>query len=102
VNENHSKNLELQIVEMNDEAEPIASSDAASVRLRQITGVGPLVTSAIVASIGNEVVLRKGRKFAACLGLLPKQLSTDGRTRFYRSVSAVTVLDWAPESSRCA
>jgi transposase len=45
--------LELQIVEMNDEVERIASSDAACLRLRQIPGIGPLVATAIVASIGN-------------------------------------------------
>jgi transposase len=47
------KDLELQIVEMNDEVERIASSDAACIRLRQIPGIGPLVATAIVASIGN-------------------------------------------------
>ena len=40
-------------VEMNDEVERIASSDDACRRLRQIPGIGPLVATAIVASIGN-------------------------------------------------
>ena len=40
---NEWKDLELQIVEMNDEVEQIASSDAACTRLRQIPGIGPLV-----------------------------------------------------------
>jgi transposase len=47
------KDLELQIVEMNDEVERIASSDDACRRLRQIPGIGSLVATAIVASIGN-------------------------------------------------
>ncbi len=38
---NEWKGLELQIVEMNDEVERIASSDAACIRLRQIPGIGP-------------------------------------------------------------
>jgi transposase len=42
------KDLELQIVEMNDEVERIASSDAACARLRQIPGIGPLVATAIL------------------------------------------------------
>ena len=37
---NEWKGLELQIVEMNDEVERIASSDAACIRLRQIPGIG--------------------------------------------------------------
>src|SRR5580704_7673852 len=55
------KDMELQIVEMNDEVERIASSDDACRRLRQIPGIGPLVATAIVASIGNGAAFRKGR-----------------------------------------
>jgi transposase len=77
------KDLELQIVEMNDEVERIASSDAGCRRLRQIPGIGPLVATAIVASIGNGAAFRKGREFAAWLGLLPNQHSTGGKVRLY-------------------
>src|SRR6202789_3150372 len=58
---NEWKDLELQIVEMNDEVEQIASSDAACTRLRQIPGIGPLVATAIVAAIGTGAASRKGR-----------------------------------------
>jgi len=75
------KDLELQIAEMNDEVERIASSDAACRRLRQIPGIGPLVATAIVASIGNGAAFRKGREFAAWLGLLPNQRSTGGKAK---------------------
>src|SRR5271155_2795942 len=77
------KDLELQIMQMNDEVERIASSDAACRRLRQIPGIGPLVATAIVASIGNGAAFRKGREFAAWMGLLPKQHSTGGKARLY-------------------
>ena len=77
------KDLELQIVEMTDEVERIASSDDACRRLRQIPGIGPLVATAIVASIGNGAAFRKGREFAAWLGLLPNQHSTGGKVRLY-------------------
>ena len=77
------KDLELQIVQMNDEVEWIASSDAACRRLRQTPGIGPLVATAIVASIGNGAAFRKGREFAAWMGLLPKQQSTGGKARLY-------------------
>jgi transposase len=77
------KDLELQIVQMNDEVERIASSDAACRSLRQIPGIGPLVATAIVASIGNGAAFRKGREFAAWMGLLPKRHSTGGKARLY-------------------
>jgi transposase len=75
------KDVELQIAEMNDEVERIASSDEACRRLRQIPGIGPLVATAIVASIGNGAAFSKGREFAAWLGLLPNQHSTGGKAR---------------------
>jgi len=80
---NEWKDLELQIEEMNDEVERIASSDAACVRLRQIPGIGPLVATAIVAAIGNGAAFHKGREFAAWLGIVPRQYSTGGKARLY-------------------
>jgi transposase len=80
---NEWKELELQIIEMNDEVERIASSDAACCRLRQIPGIGPLVATAIVASIGNGAAFHKGREFAAWLGLVPRQHSTGGKAKLY-------------------
>ncbi len=77
------KDLELQIVEMNDDVERIASSDAACIRLRQIPGIGPLVATAIVAAIGNGAAFQKGREFAAWMGLVPRQYSTGGKAKLY-------------------
>ena len=68
---NEWKDLEQQVVDLNHEVELIASSDAACLRLRQIPGIGPLVATAIVASIGNGAAFHKGREFAAWMGLVP-------------------------------
>ena len=75
------KDLEQQIVAMNEEVEQIASSDPACQRLRQIPGIGPLVATAIVAAIGNGAAFHKGREFAAWMGLVPKQYSTGGKVK---------------------
>jgi hypothetical protein len=78
------KNLEQQIVAMNEEVEQIASSDPACQRLRQIPGIGPLVATAIVAAIGNgAAAFHKGREFSSWLGLVPRQHSTGGRARLF-------------------
>ena len=69
------KDLEQQIVGMNQEIEQIASSDPACQRLRQIPGIGPLVATAIVAAIGNGAAFHKGREFSSWLGLVPRQHS---------------------------
>jgi transposase len=75
------KDLDQQLEDINQEVERIASSDPACMRLRQIPGIGPLVATAIVASIGNGAAFRKGRDFAAWTGLVPKQYSTGGKAK---------------------
>ena len=50
-------------------------------RLMAIPGIGPLTATAVAASIGNGSEFRKGRSFAAWLGLVPKQESTGGKQK---------------------
>ena len=65
------------------EVEQIASSDAACQRLQRIPGIGPLIATAIVAAIGNGAAFRKGREFAAWMGLVPRQHSTGGKAKLF-------------------
>jgi transposase len=75
------KQLNSAIERVSEEIDVIACQDAACQRLRQIPGVGPLVATATVAAIGNGAAFRKGREFAAWLGLIPRQHSTGGKAR---------------------
>jgi hypothetical protein len=54
---------------------------AGCTRIRQIPGIGPVVATAIVAAIGNGAAFRKGRDFAAWLGIVPRQYSTGGKAK---------------------
>lgn len=74
------KQLATGVENTSEEIDRIADQDAACQRLRQIPGVGPLVSTAMVAAVGNGAAFRKGRDFAAWLGLVPRQHSTGGRT----------------------
>ncbi len=74
------KQLESDVENTSQEIDRIASQDPACRRLRQIPGVGPLVSTAMVAAVGNGAAFRKGREFAAWLGLVPRQHSTGGKT----------------------
>ncbi len=74
------KQLESDVENASQEIERIAYQDEACRRLRQIPGVGPLVSTAMVAAVGNGAAFRKGRDFAAWLGLVPRQHSTGGKT----------------------
>ena len=40
-----------------------------------------MIATAIVAAIGNGAAFRKGREFAAFVGLVPRQYSTGGKAR---------------------
>ena len=75
------EDTERQLDSLNDDLERIASADDACRRLRQIPGIGPPISTAIVAAIGNGAAFHKGRDFAAWLGLVPKQHSTGGKAR---------------------
>lgn len=55
--------------------------DEVGRRLATIPGVGPLTATALVASIGDAGRFRSGRSLAAWLGLVPRQISTGGKTR---------------------
>ncbi len=52
-----------------------------SKRLEAIPGVGPLVATALVASIPDPHVFRSGRDLSAWIGLVPKQSSTGGKEK---------------------
>ena len=50
-------------------------------RLDDIPGVGPLIATALVASIPDPQAFRSGRDLSAWIGLVPKQNSTGGKER---------------------
>ena len=75
------KQLDADVERVSGDIDRIAESDPACQRLRQIPGIGPLVSTATVAAIGNGAAFRRGREFAAWLGLIPRQHSTGGKAR---------------------
>jgi transposase len=50
-------------------------------RIAAVEGVGPLIATAIVASISNGRAFENGRQFSAWLGLVPRQNSSGGKSR---------------------
>ena len=55
--------------------------DPLARRLLAVRGIGPLTASALAGALGDGSGFRKGREFAASLGLTPRQHSTGGRDR---------------------
>jgi transposase len=74
------RRLDERVEGLSNEIEAIARQDAGCARLISVPGIGPIISSAMVAAIGAGDVFSKGRDFAAWLGLVPKQISTGDRT----------------------
>lgn len=72
--------LDERLDALTAEIEALAGSDEACRRLMTIPGIGPIIASAMVATIGDGSAFRRGRDFGAWLGLVPRQISTGDRT----------------------
>ena len=65
----------------------IAACHKASIvsqRLATIPGIGPIIATAMAATVADPTAFRSGREFAAWLGLTPRQKSTGGKQRLGR------------------
>jgi transposase len=62
-----------------------AKADPTAKRLMTIPGVGPVVATALVALAPEASTFRRGRDFAAWLGLTPRQHSSGGKERLGRT-----------------
>ena len=73
--------LDKRITEMDKEIERLAKEDPMAQRLQQLRGVGPLIATAMVATMGDGKQYKHGRQMAASLGLTPRQYSSGGKER---------------------
>lgn len=73
--------IDEDIKTISKDLEAIARSRDDCRRLLTIPGVGPLVATALIASVGNGHQFRRGRELSAWLGLVPREHSTGGKQR---------------------
>src|SRR6202521_2420569 len=73
--------LKAQILEFDRMITAWHRSSEASRRLDDIPGVGPVLATALVASVADPKAFRSGRDFSAWIGLVPKQNSSGGKDR---------------------
>lgn len=73
--------LKKQILEMDRRILVYHRSSEVSRRLAEIPGVGPLLATALVATIPDPKAFSPGRNLAAWIGLVPKQNSSGGKER---------------------
>lgn len=88
---NECKDLLLQIAEKTERidartmtAKKIAQTTDTSRRLQTMPGVGPMTALAVEAFAPDMADFRRGRDFAAWLGLVPRQHSSGGKERLGR------------------
>ena len=74
------RRLDQRIEGLSEEIELLARANSGCERLMSVPGIGPIISSAMVAAIGGGDAFSKGRDFAAWLGLVPRQISTGDRT----------------------
>ena len=72
--------LDDRIETVSKEIELISRTEENCVNVMTIPGIGPMISTAMVAAIGTGEAFQHGRDFAAWVGLVPRQYSTGGRT----------------------
>ena len=75
------RTLKAQILEFDRRIMAWHRSNETSKRLDAIPGVGHVLATALVASIGDPKAFRSGRDFSAWIGLVPKQYSSGGKEK---------------------
>jgi transposase len=73
------RRLDERIEGLSDEIETLARQDKGCEQLMTVPGIGPIISSAMVAAIGNGDAFSKGRDFSVWLRLVPRQISTGDR-----------------------
>src|SRR5438270_12492435 len=72
--------LDERIETVTSEIEELSHGDAMCRRLMSVRGIGPLISTGMVAAINTGEGFERGRDFGAWLGLVPRQHSTGGRS----------------------
>jgi len=73
--------LALRLKEADALIQKIAQESEVCRRLDAIPGIGPLTATALSAAIGNGAAFRKGREFAAWVGLVSREHSPGGKQK---------------------
>ena len=72
--------LDERIEALTGEIEQISHQESNCKRLMSVPGIGPIISTAMVAAIGTGEAFERGRDFGAWLGLVPRQYSTGGKS----------------------
>jgi transposase len=80
----HWIDTELQMTWCDELIAEHVRRDQRATQAAQLSGIGPLTASALVASVGDLTTFATARQFGAWLGLVPSQNSTGGKASLGR------------------
>src|SRR6266478_206057 len=75
------RRLKEQILEFDRMIRAWHRSSEMSLRLDDCPGIGPVLATALAATIADPKAFRSGRNFSAWIGIVPKQHSSGGKNR---------------------
>src|ERR1700691_4829559 len=73
------RRIQEQVLEFDRLIRAWHRSDEMSMRLDEAPGVGPVLATAVVATVADPKSFRSGRNFSAWIGIVPKQHSSGGK-----------------------
>jgi transposase len=75
------RRLKEQILEFDRMIRAWHRSNEMSLRLDDCPGIGPVLATALAATVADPKAFRSGRNFSAWIGIVPKQHSSGGKNR---------------------
>ena len=109
----HIARLDVEIAELDKRLRRSSKDDETAKRLQSMPGMGPITAAAIEAFAPPMATFKRGRDFAAWLGLVPRQHTTGGKPRLGRTskmgqrdirrlliIDAMTIIRWAVRRAR--
>lgn len=75
------RRLDSRVAELDTGIQTIARTHPDAIRLQQLRGIGPMIATALVATVGDAKQYANGRQMAASLGLTPRQHSSGEKER---------------------
>lgn len=70
---------EERIAKLDRKVKELSESNEVCKRLKEIPGVGPLISTALFSSVVDANAFKNGRQMSAWMGLVPRQHSTGGK-----------------------
>ena len=72
--------MDRRIDNLSKKLSSLSNEQARCRQFKTVFGVGPMTSTALFSILGDPAHYKNGREFAAFLGLVPRQVSTGGKT----------------------